>query len=141
MTDPLKVINKPWYSDGLRFACTECGRCCTGAPGYIWVTEAEIDQIARSLNLTPEEFGKRYLRKVMGRYSLLERPETYDCIFLSGKKCQIYSVRPKQCRTYPWWNANLKTPEDWKEEATHCEGINPDAPLISFEEIEKQRRM
>ena len=27
-----------WYRDGLRFECTRCGACCTGAPGYVWVT-------------------------------------------------------------------------------------------------------
>ena len=27
----------PWYRDGLRFTCTRCGNCCTGAPGYVWV--------------------------------------------------------------------------------------------------------
>ena len=33
---------KPWYAEGLRFKCTECGQCCTGAPGYVWVNEEEV---------------------------------------------------------------------------------------------------
>ena len=31
--------NTPWYADGLPFTCTQCGDCCTGDPGYVWVTD------------------------------------------------------------------------------------------------------
>ena len=33
---------QPWYKDGLGFQCTQCGDCCTGAPGYVWINAAEI---------------------------------------------------------------------------------------------------
>ena len=39
-------MTKPWYADGLRFACTQCGNCCTGEPGFVWVNDAEIAAIA-----------------------------------------------------------------------------------------------
>lgn len=138
MAKPLKMIkdDQPWYKDGLRFKCTECGQCCTGAPGYAWVNDDEIQAIAKFLKLDVETFGKRYLRYVNGRYALLEQRETFDCIFLKNKKCQIYPVRPTQCRTFPWWAQNLATPEDWKEAAKYCEGINDEAPLISIEVIQ-----
>ena len=38
-----------WYRGGLRFSCTQCGKCCSGAPGYVWVTKDEIEQIAAFL--------------------------------------------------------------------------------------------
>lgn len=137
----LKVIqdDEPWYANGLRFECTGCGQCCTGAPGYIWVDEQEIQQIAAFLKLSLEEFSRRYLRRVKGRLSLLELPKTYDCIFLKDKKCQIYPVRPTQCRTFPWWPQNLKSEKEWKEAARYCEGICPDAPVVPLETIEQQR--
>lgn len=137
----LKVIqdHSPWYNQGLRFECTGCGQCCTGAPGYVWVNENEIQQIAQFLNLTPEEFSQKYLRHVNGRLSLIELPKTYDCIFLKDKKCQIYAVRPTQCRTFPWWPQNLKSEKEWQEAASFCEGICAQAPLVSFETIEQQR--
>jgi len=137
----LKVIqdHSPWYAEGLRFKCTGCGQCCTGAPGYVWVNEEEIQNIADYLNLTIKEFSSRYLRRVQGRLSLLELPKSYDCIFLKDKKCQIYSVRPTQCRTYPWWPQLLKSKDDWKTAARFCEGIQLDAPVVPFETIEKQR--
>jgi hypothetical protein len=31
---------------------------------------------------------------------------------------------------------NLATPEDWKEAAKYCEGINDEAPLIALEVIQ-----
>lgn len=141
MKKKLKVIqdDRPWYSNGLHFKCTECGQCCTGAPGYIWVNDQEIKQIAAFLNLSSEEFSRRYLRHVKGRLSLVELPKTYDCIFLKDKKCQIYPVRPTQCRTFPWWPQHLKSEKEWREAATFCEGIQPSAPLVELETIEQQR--
>jgi len=47
MSDPLKMAKKElWYKPGLRFKCTECGACCTGAPGYVWISEKEIKAVA-----------------------------------------------------------------------------------------------
>src|SRR5207248_8895996 len=35
----------PWYQDGLAFTCTRCGKCCTGEPGFVWVTDDELAAI------------------------------------------------------------------------------------------------
>lgn len=141
--NPLKVLSneKPWYSEGLRFKCTECGKCCTGGPGYAWVTKEEIHAIADYLGLSVKVFGKRYLRYVSGRYSLLEKGPNFDCIFLKDKRCEIYPVRPAQCRTFPWWKENLSSPEAWKEAAKYCEGITKDAPVVPFDTIETQKNL
>lgn len=140
MSHPLNIVNsEPWYKEGLRFKCTECGQCCTGAPGYTWVNDEEIETIANHLKLSLEEFGRRYLRFAKGRYALLEDPRNYDCIFLKDKKCSIYHIRPKQCRTFPWWLDNLESEEAWREAASYCEGIgHPEAPVVPFEKIQEQ---
>ena len=44
-------MNEPWYRDGLKFACTGCGDCCTGEPGYVWVNKAEIETLAAAVGL------------------------------------------------------------------------------------------
>jgi Fe-S-cluster containining protein len=137
----LKVLNQadaPWYANGLSFKCTECGQCCTGAPGYIWLNEEEMLRIAEHLDLSLNEFMQLYVRRVNGKFSLLEHPKTYDCVFLKDKKCQIYSLRPTQCRTFPWWPQQLKSPQDWAEAANYCEGIRPDAPVVPFDTIQQQ---
>ena len=117
-----------WYTDGLRFTCTQCGACCGGAPGHVWVSLEECDQIAAYLGLTCDDFTKRHVRRVGVRLSLLEK-KGGDCELLvreqSGRtKCAIHPVRPLQCRTWPIWPSNLATPEDWREAASECPGIN-----------------
>lgn len=129
-----------WYKEGLKFKCTGCGKCCTGGPGYVWIDEKEIAEMAAFLKITPKEFEKLYTRHVNGRLSLRENKVNYDCVFLKDKQCQVYGTRPKQCRKFPWWSENLKSPERWESVAKDCEGINhPDAPLISFEKIEEEK--
>jgi len=133
---------EPWYKEGLRFGCTQCGQCCTGSPGYVWIDEKEIAEMAKFLKISEEEFVKRYTRRIDSRLSLLEHPKTYDCVFLKEKKCGLYGSRPKQCRTFPWWPENLASKQAWAETAERCEGINhKDAPLITLGEIERQRKM
>ncbi len=131
--------NESWYKEGLSFACTECGQCCTGSPGYVWVTEEEIAEMAAFLKISPKDFMHRYVRRVGNRYSLVEMKKSYDCVFLKDRKCQVYGARPTQCRTFPWWPHHLTSPEAWKEAAHHCEGICNEASKVSYETIEEQK--
>ena len=73
-----------WYREGLRFECNQCGNCCSGAPGYVWLTREEIGKIAAHLGLEVKEFTRRYVRRVGFKHSLVEKSEksNYDCIFL-----------------------------------------------------------
>src|SRR5947208_972520 len=76
---------QPWYADGLRFTCTQCGNCCTGGPGYVWISVPEIKRLAKFLNLSAEKTVERYCRKIDGRFSLSESRSpggSWDCIFL-----------------------------------------------------------
>ncbi|CCB85802.1 uncharacterized protein jhp_0259 [Parachlamydia acanthamoebae UV-7] len=130
--------NSSWYAQGLSFECTGCGQCCTGAPGYVWISKEEIANLATHLNLSLDEFSKRYVRKVGDRFSLKEHPKTFDCVFLKENKCSVYSLRPKQCRTFPWWPQLLKSKQDWEEASIHCEGIRCNAPVVPFETIQQQ---
>ncbi len=58
------MAEQPWYKDGLRFKCTQCGDCCTGAPGYVWVNQAEIEGIAAELGESDvEAFEDEYVQK------------------------------------------------------------------------------
>ena len=133
------MVKKPWYKKGLRFSCTECGQCCTGAPGYVWIQEDEIEKMADFLGIAKSEFIERYTRQVGERLSLLEFPRSFDCIFLRGKKCLLYVSRPKQCRTFPFWPENLESEEAWDKASKRCEGINHEhAPTIPLSEILKQ---
>jgi uncharacterized protein len=129
----------PWYSEGLRFECTGCGDCCTGGPGYVWVNQAEIDALARRLGLPVDEFEQRFVREVGVRRTLKER-KNYDCVFLDAetRKCTVYEDRPRQCRTWPFWNSTVKTPDAWERTCAVCPGSGH-GRLYSLEAIEEQR--
>lgn len=136
--DSTNAYVKPWYKEGLKFKCTECGKCCTGAPGYVWVKEEEIAELSTFLKITPAEFKRKYTRSVHGRTALIEKSVSYDCVFLKDKLCQVYQVRPQQCRTFPWWKQLLQSEKAWKEASSYCEGIDhPEGVVLSCEEIEK----
>ena len=125
----------PWYRDGLRFTCTRCGNCCTGAPGYVWVDPREIERLAEVVGLSVEDFGARYLRRVGQRVSLIERPNG-DCIFWDrAAGCTVYEGRPTQCRTWPFWPETIETPEDWEAVREGCPGAGR-GQWFSVEQIE-----
>ena len=44
-----RIVSEPWFREGLKFACTGCGDCCTGEPGYVWVNKAEIEAMAAAV--------------------------------------------------------------------------------------------
>lgn len=130
----------PWFKDGLSFTCTQCGNCCTGGPGYVWISEIEIDRLAEHLKIPRDQAVRKYCRVIGGRISLKEKRDhngQYPCIFLSeeevkgpgGKKvlkrgCTIYPVRPLQCRTWPFWHGNLEDKDSWDATTAKCPGSN-----------------
>lgn len=138
-------MNTKWYAAGLHFECQECGECCSGpGEGYIWVTKPEIEIIADFLKITVGQFRQKYLKRVGLRTTIIEHQTTKDCIFLQagagGKQCKIYSVRPSQCRSWPFWAGNLAGPGAWNKAAQKCPGINR-GRYYSFEDIEKIKRL
>ena len=130
----------PWYHSGLKFKCTQCGDCCTGNPGFVWVNKQEIENLAILLKLEVAEFERRYVRQVGIRRSLIEFPNG-DCIFFHGESrtCGVYTARPRQCRTWPFWSSNLRNEESWEAAAEHCPGCNK-GQVVPLEKIEEQRQ-
>lgn len=123
-----------WYRDGLHFECTQCGKCCTGDPGFVWVNDEEIAAIARHRGMPLREFIPFYTRMARGKRTLRERANG-DCVFWDANKgCTVYSVRPRQCRTWPFWASNVETPEDWQRTTDICPGSGQ-GTFVPVEEI------
>jgi uncharacterized protein len=134
------TLTEPWYQTGLAFQCTRCGKCCTGAPGYVWVTADDIEQIAAFRGDSLTEALGLYTRPAAGRRSLRERPNG-DCVFWDRKAgCTIYPVRPPQCRTWPFWESHLTTPRAWEDLRKVCPGAG-NGELIPAEEITRRLRV
>ena len=130
-------MNKPWYHEGLRFRCTQCGNCCTGAPGFVWVDEDELAAIADFRGEEVEEVRGLYTR-LAHRGTTLREKLNGDCVFYDrAAGCTIYPVRPKQCRTWPLWESNLRTPETWQKTCQVCPGAGT-GELISADEITRR---
>lgn len=130
-----------WYKDGLQFECQECGSCCGGAPGYVWVTEDEINRLADRFGMDFMEFQHKFVRRVGTRKSLNELPNC-DCVFLDRfhGTCTVYEDRPLQCRTWPFWDSNLETEADWERASRACRGCNR-GKLYNLGEIEERKNL
>lgn len=133
-------MSESWYQDGLSFQCTRCGNCCTGAPGFVWVDEEEIDALARYLDEAVARFRVFYTRPVGDKRSLRELANG-DCVFYDRSKgCTVYPARPRQCRTWPFWESNLRTPADWERVQQTCPGAGQ-GELIPVEEITRRLKV
>lgn len=135
------TVVESWYAEGAQFTCSQCGNCCTGGPGYVWLSDVELDRLASHLKVSVDEVKSAHCRKVGRRWSLKEHRTPagqYDCTFLkeikienahgapaySKRVCTIYEVRPLQCRTWPFWDGNMASKEDWDAAARRCHGMN-----------------
>jgi Fe-S-cluster containining protein len=157
-----RTPSEPWYAEGLKFTCSQCGNCCTGGPGFVWISREEIVRLAEFLRVTPQEVVDKYCRKVDGKFSLKEYRNArgeYDCVFLTEEKvqrtagrnggdksvtltrrgCSIYPVRPLQCRTWPFWDTNLASKAAWDRAAQRCHGMNHGRRGFTREQMESLR--
>ena len=131
-----------FYKDGLRFECQRCLYCCSGEPGYVYLTRSDIIELSSSLGVSPEAFISIYCRIIdFGSFSMVSLRERsdYDCIFLTQEGCSVYDARPEQCRTYPFWASVMESKESWEKEGQSCPGIGK-GKIIPKKEIDKRLR-
>jgi len=81
------------------FQCCRCARCCQGKIIPLYPTDVErIEGKIKESFITPtsrdeeEVTGARYKMRMPGG----------RCIFLEGKSCRIYEMRPDTCRRHPF---------------------------------------
>jgi Fe-S-cluster containining protein len=130
---------KKWWREGVRFQCQGSGNCCTshGEFGFVFLTKEDRQRFAKHFKMTLDEFTKAYCTKTDKTYSLNERPDNPDCIFLKDKRCSVYEARPTQCRTWPFWPEVMPAKAWSKDVAAFCPGVGK-GPVIPFEKIEAE---
>lgn len=124
-----------WWAAGVRFGCTGSGQCCTvhGDYAYVFLRREDERRLAAHLGVSVREVRRRYTRRIGSGQRSLIFPEG-SCVFLDGRRCGIYEARPRQCRTWPFWEENLD-PGVWeKEVAAFCPGVGR-GRLYTEEEI------
>lgn len=128
--------NKKWWSEGVRFTCLGCGRCCRGEPGAIFFTPQEGEAIAENLKIDMQQFVRIYVTGRWGRPSFIER-RNGDCVFYDSERsrCSVYALRPKQCSLFPFWHSVMVSRKEWNVQARHCPGMNQ-GQMHTAEEIE-----
>jgi hypothetical protein len=156
LASPRKT-DEPWFARGLRFTCSQCGNCCSGGPGFVWISRPEIAKLAEFLGISRQELIGKYCRKVGRRIALKEiknpRNGGFDCTFIKEipapddnggnsthlkRICSVYEARPLQCRTWPFWDGNLADPKAWQRAAGTCRGMNR-GEFFDRERIERLR--
>lgn len=125
---------KPWYWQGLRFSCQRCGKCCGREPGFVWVTEDELERMSKFLGLRRYVFVTAYLGRAGNRWSLREKANL-DCVMYDGG-CRVYPVRPRQCRSFPFWEVNLSSRASWQRLGSRCPGVGR-GRLYTLSEIQE----
>lgn len=126
----------PSLEKGVHFRCTDCGACCTGAPGRVRISEEELQAISDFRNQTLQDLCAAVTRTVNGE-RLLKEKVNGDCVFFEQGRCSIHPVKPTQCRLYPFWFRNVRSEAAWARTCAECPGIG-EGDWVSPEEIERQ---
>jgi len=129
--DELRMSLPEPLREGVRFACTRCGACCTGDPGRVVLTSEELKALSAYLGLPEAEVRARYLKAGTAE-RLLREQENGDCIFFAEGLCTIQAVKPGQCQRYPFWFRNVRSEAAWAKTVAACPGIG-EGPWISPE--------
>ncbi len=106
----------PQIAAQVLFRCENCGECCRGE-GYALVDEADVQEIARTLGIRPNQARDRFTDPDPGKNRgcrILKSigPERSCCLLdQQAKRCKIYNHRPRICRAFPMISADTETEE------------------------------
>ena len=119
--------NAAFYASGLKFSCKRCSTCCRYDSGYVFLSEEDLKNLTIKLKMDNNGFIQTYCRWITGLYEpeslSLKEKSNKDCIFWDSG-CTVYEARPLQCRTFPFWESILSSPQNWEMAASGCPGIN-----------------
>ena len=131
-------MDKEIIKKGIKFKCQGSANCCVSREsyGYVYLSKKDLSKIAKYLNVSINLFKKKYCEYSDGYLHLKEININGNCQFLENKKCSIYTARPMQCRTWPFWKENMNIKKWNKEIINFCPGIGK-GRLISSSMIQK----
>ena len=101
------------------------------------MTGDDIRAIARFLAIDPEEVVARYCQ-YSGEKPVLAQGEDGYCVF-HDRLCTIHPVKPRMCRRWPYLEAVLVDPVNWRSMGASCPGIRTDVPDERLIEVIKEK--
>ena len=134
-------MSEKFYKEGLNFECQRCSFCCGHSPGFVYLSQRDLNVLCNHFQMKIKDFVEKYCRWADYYYGTkvlaLQEKKNYDCI-LWNNGCSAYQARPIQCSTYPFWDWMINDKETWLECAKECPGINK-GKKWNIEEIEKNK--
>lgn len=113
------------YPRNTRFKCVRCGICCGDTKKktrHILLLEEEAQSIASAAKKPISEFAVKLEGKQPYTYEMKKSSEGGKCLFLTHRRCTIYSKRPLICRFYPFGLETNQTQKTFYF-TTECPGV------------------
>ncbi len=89
--------------------------------------------------MTEREFERRYVYRTK-HLLRLRVPRHQQCHFLKNGGCSIHTVKPVQCRAFPFWPELVEgrdAKREWKKTAAWCPGIGK-GELVQIEAAQER---
>lgn len=118
--------NETAATTGLRFECTQCGKCCwnRGEYAHVYLTGDDAQRLAGTLGLEVAAFREAFTFRDENGWTELDFRDG-RCVLLDAETnlCTVYESRPTQCSTFPFWPEMIRRGR-WTAEAKRiCEGV------------------
>ena len=132
-------MSEKFYKDGLNFECQRCSFCCGHSPGFVYLSQRDLNVLCNHFQMKIKDFVEKYCRWADYYYGTkvlaLQEKKNYDCI-LWKNGCSAYQARPVQCSTYPFWDYLLSDKALFYAEKEVCPGVG-EGELHSEKEIKE----
>ena len=135
------MIDKKIINAGIKFQCQGSSNCCVsrGKYGFVYLSKKDLSRFSNFFNISISSFKKKYCEFTQDYLHLKELNINGNCIFLDKKKCSVYSARPTQCRSWPFWKENLNA-KKWNDEIINfCPGIGKGKKYKAYEILKKMK--
>ena len=123
------------FKDGVRFRCTQCGKCCTSLGRELPLLIDDVQRLAGHLRMTSQAFVRRYCVYVIdvvreGELTVripslqLRLPRSGRCVFLTDSNlCSVHEAKPFVCGHSPFMRYVAHDQERWNAAVSMCPGI------------------
>jgi uncharacterized protein len=110
------------HENNFEFECKGCGVCCR-EEGYVYFAKPEVTRAAKLLNMTPAAFAQKYLVPFQDEFVHVVL-KGGRCAFLQrDNRCEINSVKPRQCKTFPFWEEYIDAKGNLVNFNRPCPGV------------------